>query len=57
MNVINVIVDEKPKDCMVCPLLRGLTRECGKEYVTNYNGSVAKGKKPDKHCRLSVNTK
>jgi hypothetical protein len=56
MNIKAVIVDCKPNDCILCPLV--VLRKCGTEYIERAgSGAVRYGKKPDKNCLLRVQNK
>ena len=54
MQIKSLIVDKKPKDCIVCPLVR--LRICGKPNKTRgTSGSIAQGMKPDNRCLIKEN--
>lgn len=51
MKIHKVIVDKKPNNCIVCPLIR--LNLCGKEVVVKPDSSGAYvDKVPDKRCLL-----
>lgn len=52
MTIKKVIVDELPKDCILCPLTNQYRKDCGKPYGKNNNGGVVFGKEPDDRCKL-----
>ncbi len=52
MKVKKVVLDEKIKNCILCPLVREYKRDCGKETSTNVNGGVVYGKVPDGRCKI-----
>lgn len=54
MRVKRVIVDEKPLDCIECPLSYRHKRECGTETHKNDNGAVQFGKRPDDRCKCKL---
>lgn len=54
MKEFTVYVDERPKNCIECPLNRMLTHQCGETKVIKGNGSATSCKIPDKRCQLHI---
>lgn len=55
MELIKIIVDKRPVDCVSCPLNKTYTKDCGKMRSRNVNGGLVAGKVPDARCKLTTN--
>lgn len=54
MKIKKIVVDERPKNCIECPINRTLTHGCGKLVKNKKNGALAIDKKPDDRCLLEI---
>ena len=52
MEIKRLIVDKKPNNCIVCPLMH--LRSCGKQMVDKGNGYVRYGKVKDNRCYIKA---
>ena len=55
MEIKQLIVDVKPDNCIVCPLMH--LRSCGKQMVDKGNGYVRYGKVKDDRCFIKESDK
>lgn len=54
MKVLRISVDEKPINCLECPLTNPHTRDCGEMKELKGNASRRAYKVPDQRCKLII---